>query len=94
MNPRGSQGPSGPSPHIEQVGRGRALDGLSQVPPAALAGCLRRGTHLPAVIHGHEITDQQEGVGQHAHCDLQGDLRVSEPTYHQPPTWAPGAGTP
>lgn len=30
-----------------------------------------RGSHLPTVVHSHEVTDQQEGVGQHAHCNLK-----------------------
>ena len=37
----------------------------------AWQGAWGRGTHLPAVVHSHEIADQQEGVGQHAHRDLQ-----------------------
>lgn len=30
-----------------------------------------RAAHLPAVVHSHEVTNQQEGVGQHAHCNLK-----------------------
>lgn len=31
----------------------------------------QRGPHLPTVVHSHEITNKQEGVGQHAHCNLK-----------------------
>lgn len=40
-------------------------------PPQPRQTAWRRGAHLPAVVHSHEVTDQQEGVGQHAHCNLK-----------------------
>lgn len=37
------------------------------------AGYPEMGSHSPTVVHSHEITDQQEGIGEHAHCDLKAE---------------------
>lgn len=50
-----------------QMGGGRALDRPQQPWQSAW----RRGAHLPTVVHSHEVTNQQERVGQHAHCNLK-----------------------
>lgn len=75
-------------------GRGRALDGLSWVPQQPWQSAWWRGAHLPTVVHSHEVTDQQEGVGQHAHCNLKPrETCVSvTPRQPHPGSWAQGAG--
>ena len=70
--------PGGPRPH-RAAGRGS-----DRCPQQPWQGAWGRGTHLPAVVHSHEIADQQEGVGQHAHCDLQ-ETQRSVP--HPPQPW-------
>lgn len=68
--------------------------GSARCPQHPWQGAWGRGTHLPAVVHGHEIADQQEGVGQHAHRNLQGDPRVSDPTHRHPGPGFRGQGHP
>lgn len=75
-----------------QMGGGRALDRLSWVPLQPWQSAWWRGAHLPTVVHSHEVTDQQEGVGQHAHCNLKPRETCVSLTPLASPTGAQGAG--
>lgn len=46
--------------------------------PSSLGRGLWKDTHVPTVVHSHEISNKQEGVGQHAYCNLK-DRQTSVP---------------
>lgn len=58
------------------IGRGAARVHLDVL--VALAGGQVEGPHVPTVVHSHEISNKQEGVGQHAYCNLK-DRQTSVP---------------
>ena len=93
MNPRGRRRARWAEATVGSQGWGVGA-GSARYPQQPWQGAWGRGTHLPAVVHSHEITDQQEGVGQHAHCDLQEDPRVSDPTHRRPSPSSGGRHTP
>lgn len=80
VNPRGSQRASW-AELTHRPGRSVHRAGQPQLgPPSSLGKEPVEGEHLPTVVHGHEITDQQEGVGQHAHCNLKSsEIHVGDP---------------
>lgn len=77
--------PKGPRWRPCTLGRWEATESWkgSAGEPSSIGRAGQRAAHLPTIVHSHEISDQQEGVGQHAHRNLKPE-RPERQSSHPP----------